>query len=207
MAIATSPARTALATWTFEPGHTGAEFRARHMMVAWVRGHIKNVRGTLKFDPLRPAEGSVEVEMDATDLWTGVKQRDDHLKSADFLDVANHPKITFRSTKVEVVGADEFLVHGDLTIRGVTRPVMLEARYQGQWVTPWWEDGVDKGPKSRAGFVATALINRKDFGVNWNDQMDRGGVVVSDYLYLTLDVEAVLDEPAAARKAERTSPE
>ena len=183
-----------MAKWFFEPGHTAAEFCARHMMVTCVRGHFKDVHGTLDFDPENPAATSIEVMIDARGLWSGVPARDDHLRSADFLDVENHPTITFRGKGVELVGANEGKLRGELTIRGVTRPVTLDVRYLGQWKTPWWEDGVDKGPKTRAGFVATTRINRKDFGVNWNDVMDRGGLVVSDDVDLTIDAEAILEE-------------
>jgi polyisoprenoid-binding protein YceI len=178
--------------WEFEPGHTAAEFRARHMMVTWVRGHFKDVHGALDFDPQNPRAASVEVTIDANRLWTGEPDRDVHLKSADFLDVANHPTITFKASGAEPRGADEASFRGDLTIRGVTKPVSLDVRYLGQWLTPWWEDGVDKGPKTRAGFVATTRINRRDFGVNWNDVLDRGGVVVSDDIDITIDAEAIL---------------
>lgn len=188
-----------MAKWTFEPGHTAAEFCARHMMVSCVRGHFKDVHGTLEFDPENPRATSLEVTIDARGLWSGEPDRDAHLKTADFLDVGNHPTITFRSRSVELRGADEAKLTGDLTIRGVTRPVTLDVRYLGQWQTPWWEDGVDKGPKTRAGFLATGRINRKDFGVNWNGALDRGGVVVSDEVDLTLDAEAILASPGSVR--------
>ena len=182
-----------MAKWSFEPGHSAAEFRARHMMVTHVRGHFKNVHGKLNFDPENPKNSSVEAIIDAKGIWTGEPQRDDHLRSADFLDVANHPQITFKGSDVEILGGNDFRVSGDLTIRGVTRKTALDVRYLGQWQTPWWEDGVDKGPKTRAGFVATTTINRQDFGVSWNDTMDRGGIVVGNNLDLTIDVEAILE--------------
>ena len=180
-----------MARWEFEPGHTAAEFRARHMMVTWVRGHFKDVHGTLDFDPENPRAAAVEVTIDATRLWSGEPDRDAHLKSADFLDVTNYPTITFRGRGVEMRGADEGTLSGELTIRGVTRPVLLDVRYLGEWQTPWWEDGVDKGPKTRAGFVAKTRIHRKDFGVNWNSALDRGGVVVSEDVDITIDAEAI----------------
>src|SRR5438093_12507755 len=114
-----------MASWTFEPGHTAAEFCARHMMVTSVRGHFKNIRGTLEFDPENPRELSVQVKIDARELWTGEAQRDDHLRSADFLDVERHPEITFRGHEVEIISKHEFTLTGDLKIRGVTRPVAL----------------------------------------------------------------------------------
>jgi polyisoprenoid-binding protein YceI len=182
-----------MAKWSFEPGHTAAEFCARHMMVTCVRGHFKDVHGTLDFDPENPAATSVEATIDARGLWSGEPARDEHLKGADFLDVENHPTITFRGKGVVLVGPSEGKLRGELTIRGVTRPVTLDVRYLGQWKTPWWEDGVDKGPRTRAGFLAKARINRKDFGVSWNGVLDRGGLVVGDDVDLTIDAEAILE--------------
>ena len=183
-----------MAKWSFEPGHSAAEFRARHMMVTYVRGHFKNVHGSLNFDPDNPENSSVEAVIDAKGIWTGEPQRDGHLRSADFLDVANHPQITFRGNDVEILGGNDFRVSGDLTIRGVTRKAALDVRYLGQWQTPWWEDGADKGPRTRAGFVATTTINRHDFGVSWNDTVDRGGVVVGNNVDITIDIEAILED-------------
>lgn len=173
-----------MAKWIFEPGHTAAEFSVRHMMVTFVRGHFKNVHGTLEFDPDRPEQGSVQIEIDAAGLWTGEPERDGHLRSDHFLDVANHPKITFKSAKVERVAGNEGKVTGDLTIRGVTRPVTLEVRYHGQWRTPFND--------TRAGFSAAAKINRLDFGVSWNAEMEKGGVVVGNDVLVTIDAEAIL---------------
>jgi polyisoprenoid-binding protein YceI len=183
-----------MAKWTFEPGHTGAEFCVRHMMVTWVRGHFKNVHGTLQFDPANPKNSSVEAVIDARGIWSGEPQRDNHLRSADFLDVEKHREISFKGSEVTVLGENDYKATGGLTIRGVTRPVTLDIRYLGQWKTPWWEDGVEKGPKTRAGFVATTTINRHDFNVSWNDVLDRGGVVVGDLVHITIDAEAILEE-------------
>src|SRR5688500_9701405 len=184
-----------MAKWIFEPGHTAAEFRARNMMVTNVRGAFKNVKGSLEFDPGNPGRSYVEVTIDASGIWTGEPQRDAHLRSADFLDVENHPHIIFKGNQVELTGEHDFVVNGELTIRSVTRPVSLEVSYLGQWPTPWWEEEagtwVDKGPKLRAGFVATTEINRHDFGVSWNDAIDRGGLVVGDTVYITIDAEAI----------------
>ncbi|HYX30144.1 MAG TPA: YceI family protein [Pyrinomonadaceae bacterium] len=183
-----------MAKRTCEPGHTAAEFRARHMMVTYVRGHFKNIHGTLVFDATSPNNSSVQVSIDTATLWTGVKERDDHLRSADFLDVENHPQITFMGNQVEIKGEHDYSVTGDLTIRGVTKKVCLNVSYLGQWLTPWWEDGVNNGPMTRAGFVATTKINRQDFGVSWQDSMDRGGLVVGNEIDITIDVEAVLED-------------
>jgi len=182
-----------MTTWTFEPGHTAAEFCVRHMMVTNVRGHFKNVHGTLKFNPEIPHDFSVEVTIDAKEIWTGEPERDDHLRSADFLDVENYPEITFKGDQVEIMGAHDYTVTGDLTIRGVTRQVILYVSYLGQWETPWWEDGEDKGPKARAGFVAKTKINRHDFGVSWNSTLEKGGIVVGNMVEITIDAEAILE--------------
>ena len=184
---------TAMARWFFEPGHTAAEFSARHMMVTYVRGHFKNVRGTLNFDPVSPQNSAVEIEIDASTLWTGEPDRDAHLRSADFLDVEHYRTITFRSREVHVLGDHDYSVLGDLSIRGVSRPCHLRVAYLGQWQTPWWENGVDRGPKTRAGFAATASIDRRDFGVSWNAPLDRGGIVVGDLVEITIDAEAILE--------------
>ena len=183
-----------MAKWFFEPGHTAAEFTVRHMMVTNVRGHFKDIHGALDFDPAAPERAVVEIVIDASGLWTGENDRDAHLKSPDFLDVEKYPKIVFKSDGVEMTGASEARVQGHLTLRGVTRPVALEVYYLGQWQTPWWEDGVDKGPKTRAGFTATTAINRHDFGVSWNAPLDRGGLVVGNMVEITLDAEAILQD-------------
>ena len=183
-----------MAKWTFEPGHTSAEFCARHMMVTYVRGHFKNVHGTLEFDPANPKNSSVDVTIDARGLWTGEPDRDAHLRSSDFLDVDNYPVIAFQGSDVEVIGNHDYILSGNLTIRGKTDRVALNVHYLGDWQTPWWEDGVDKGPKTRAGFVAETVINRHDFGVSWNSALDRGGVVVGNIVQITIDAEAVRDD-------------
>ena len=182
-----------MAKWTFEPGHTAAEFCAKHMMVTWIRGAFKNVHGSLEFDPKDPGNSSVEVEIDVNELWSGDQARDGHLRAGDFLDAENYPKITFKGNEVSLDSENDFKVRGDLTIRGMTKKVTLDVRYLGQWQTPFWEDGVDKGPKTRAGFYAEIQINRQDFGVSWNAPMEKGGTVVGDDVLITIDVEAMLD--------------
>ncbi len=136
----------------------------------------------------------MQAVIDAAALWSGEPERDAHLKSADFLDVEHHPKITFESERVELMGPNDAKVHGRVTIRGVTKPLTLQVKFLGTWRTPWWENGVDKGPKTRAGFVATGRLNRHDFGVSWNSVLDHGGVVVGDDVELTLDAEAILEQ-------------
>ncbi|HBU29225.1 MAG TPA: polyisoprenoid-binding protein [Thiobacillus sp.] len=183
-----------MAKWIFEPGHSAAEFAVRHMMVSYMRGLFKNVRGRIDFDPDNPAgAAAVEATIDAAAIWTGDDARDAHLRDADFLNVAAYPDIAFSSTGVRCTGEADFQVTGDLTLRGVTRPVALAARYLGRWQCPYWDGDKDLGPTLRIGFVATTAINRHDFGVNWNAPLDRGGRVVGDEIAITLDVEAILE--------------
>ena len=180
-----------MAKWVFEPGHTAAEFRARHMMVSWVRGHFKDVHGSLEFDPDNPTQLALETTIQSHLLWTGEPQRDEHLRSADFLDVAQYRTITFKSTACKCIGPTDYELTGDLTIRGVSRPVALEMHYLGKWATPYWTDKGDAGPICRIGFVGETRINRHDFQVNWNGDLANGGVVVSDEVFITEDVEAL----------------
>ena len=182
-----------MAKWTFEPGHTAAEFSVRHMMVVWVRGHFKNITGTIEFDPEDPGKSSVNTSIHTAELWSGDPDRDGHLRASDFLDVENHPTITFTGSDVEVIGKNDFRVTGDLTLRGVTRTVTLEVNYLGQWDTPFWVDGEDQGPKTRAGFVAKTTIDRNDFGISWNGELEKGGVVAGKDVLITIDVEALLE--------------
>jgi polyisoprenoid-binding protein YceI len=163
------------------------------MMVSWVRGHFKDVHGSLEFDPDNPVRLSVETIIQAPKLWTGEPQRDDHLRSSDFLDVGKHPTISFKSTSSKCVGATDYEVSGELTIRGISRPVLLEMHYLGKWRTPYWTDAGDAGPVTRVGFVGEARINRQDFRISWNGQLEDGGVVVGDEVFIKADVEALLE--------------
>ena len=177
-----------MATWIFEPGHTAAEFGVRHMMVTWVRGHFKDIHGSLEFDPDNPTTLALQATIAARNLWTGEPQRDDHLRSADFLDVVHHPTITFQSIKAERIGASDYQVRGDLAIRGVTRPVTLDLRYLGRWRTPYNEARV-----TRVGFAGGTRISRHDFGVSWNASLENAGLVVGSEVIITVDVEAILE--------------
>ena len=179
--------------WIFEPGHTAAGFRARHMMVSWVRGHFKDVQGWLEFDVDNPTELSLEATIQASKLWSGEKGRDEHLRGSDFLDVEKHAAISFKSTTSKCVGAADCEVSGNLTIRGSSRPVLLHMHYLGKWGTPFWTDTGDSGPITRIGFVGEARINRHDFEISWNGQMENEGVVVGDEILITVDVEAMLE--------------
>ena len=171
-----------MARWILNEAHTAAEFCVRHMMITYVRGHFKNIGGALEFDPSHPEDARVEVSIAGDTLWSGEPERDEHLRSEDFLHLERHSAIRFRSTRVEPVARNEYRVTGDLTIRGTTRSVTLDARYLGQCRSPFDD--------TRIGFTATARINRHDFGVSWNADLQDGGVVVGDDVLISLDVEA-----------------
>ncbi len=171
------------ATWTIDPAHSSVQFSARHMMVSNVRGEFGKVTGTVEGDPSKPTEAVVTATIDASSINTREAKRDEHLKSADFLDVAKYPTITFKSKKVEPAGAGGFKVTGDLTLHGVTREAVLD-------VTDLTPPVKDTSGKTRAGATASTKIDRKDFGVNWSKTMDNGGVVVGDEIAITIDVEA-----------------
>ena len=183
-----------MAKWIFEPGHTAAEFRVRHMMVTWVRGIIPAVKGTLELDLDSPVGGVIEVTMNADKLWTGDDGRDGHLKAADFLDVENHPKIAFKGRFTEQLGKTDYTAAGELTIRGITCPIVMDVDYLGHWPTPFWVGNEDKGPKTRAGFTGTTKINRQDFDISWQGELENGGVVVGNDVFITIDAEALLED-------------
>jgi polyisoprenoid-binding protein YceI len=180
-----------MASWMFEPGHTAIAFRARHMMVTWVRGAFKDVHGRLEFDWDRCLESTFEGEADATKLWTGEPERDAHLRSADFFDVENHPTITFAGRLVERVGDTHFRAIADVTIRGVTREVGFDVTYLGEWETPFWVGDENRGTMRRLGFEGRTRVNRHDFGVSWQDELPGGGRLVSDEADVVIDVEAI----------------
>jgi polyisoprenoid-binding protein YceI len=180
--------------WSFEPGHTAAEFVARHMMVSKVRGAFKDVHGRVDFDYPDCMQTTFEGVIEAGRLWTGEPERDAHLRSDDFFDVERHPEIRFDGRFSERVGDIDFKAVSNLTIRGITREVSLDVSYLGQWRTPYWEGDENKGEMSRIGFVLSGRVYRHDWGVSWNDELPGGGVVVSNWIDLAIDVEAILDD-------------
>ena len=177
--------------WMFEPGHTEAEFRAMHMMVTWVRGLFKDIHGSLDFDWASCLDSTFEGEIDATKLYTGQPERDAHLRSADFFDVENHPRITFQGRLIERTGDIDFKALADVTIRGATRAVGFDVTYLGQWETPFWVGDEDRGSIRRIGFEGRTRVDRHEFGVSWQDELPGGGRVVSDEIDVVLDVEAI----------------
>lgn len=173
-----------MSTWNLDIAHTSAEFAVKHMMFATVRGSFSGISGTVEFDPDNPAAASVEAIIPAASVNTGTPDRDNHLRSADFFDVANHPNITFKSTKVVARDANHAQVTGDLTMRGVTRAVVLDVEFLGTGKNPWG--------MQIAGFVATTTINREDFGLTWNQVLETGGVLVGKDIKIELNAQAIL---------------
>jgi len=179
-------------TWKLDPAHTVIGAVARHLMVTKVRGHFGSFDGAIHVAET-PEESWAELEVDAASIDTGVEQRDGHLRSPDFLDVERYPKIRFRSTTVERTGEDSLRVTGDLTIRHVTRPVVLDVTYHGLVGDPWGGQ--------RAGFALRGEIDREAFGMTWNVALESGGVLVSKKIQLEIDVEAALQTPVEAQGA------
>ncbi len=176
-----------MAQWLINLNHSSALFAVRHMMVSWVCGQFTRISGSLEFDPLQVAASTVAAVIDVTSLYTGVEPREQHLKSPDFLDVDQYPTITFKSTRVEPDGLDRALVHGDLTLRGITRPVVLAA----QWTGPASFD--DEGRiYTSFGFRGETRIDREDFGMTFNTEMEHGGVMVGRQVHITLNLEVDL---------------
>lgn len=179
-------------TWNLDATHSTVDFSVKHMMFTTVRGRFAQVEGTISFDPTAPEQGSVQVTIPVASIDTGVADRDGHLRSGDFFDVENHPAITFRSRRVEGgpgQAGDTFRVVGDLTIRGVTREVVLAARFEGTGTDPWGN--------TRSGFSATTTVDRRDFGLTWNQALETGGVLVGHEVKIELHVQAVAAAEAA----------
>lgn len=176
------PALAGATSYELDPAHTNAQFAVKHMMVSTVRGQFNKVSGTVNLDDKDPSKSSIEATIDATTVNTRVQQRDDHLRSPDFLDVAKFPTITFKSTRVEATGQGTYKAHGDLTIHGVTKPVVLEVEAPAEEVK-------DLSGHTKRGATASTKISRKDFGLVWNKALEGGGVLVGDEVAITIDAE------------------
>jgi len=181
-------------TWTLDPAHSSVTFSAKHMMVTTVRGTMKIRDFELDFDPDQPEASAVRVSLDAASIDTGNQMRDDHLRSADFLNVDEYPTIDFVSTRIVRTGESEGELHGDLTIRGVTRPAVLEAQFAG--IVNNMQGG------QSAGFSASTKINREDFGLTWNVALEQGGWLVSRDIRIDIDLEVVSSAAQAREQAE-----
>jgi polyisoprenoid-binding protein YceI len=176
--------------WNLDTVHSGINFSVRHMVVSKVRGRFAKFTGNVELDESDLARSVVEATIDASSIDTGTAQRDDHLKSADFFDVEHFPQIGFRSTGIEKVGGDRYRLTGELTIRDVSREIALDVEYGGRGKDPWGNE--------RVGFTAKGSLDRKDFGLKWNQALETGGVLVSDRVEIELELQAV---KAAVAKA------
>ena len=180
----TTPGTTQLTgTYTLDPTHTRLGFVARHAMVTKVRGAFTDFAGTAVLDAEDPTRSHAEVTIQVASVDTGNAQRDEHLRTNDFFDAATYPEIRFVSTKAESLGDDNYRLTGDLTIKGITKSVAVDFEFTGVAADPWGNQ--------RVGFEGKAVINRKDFGVNFNAALEAGGVLVSEKITLEFDVSAI----------------
>jgi polyisoprenoid-binding protein YceI len=179
--MSTVTATPAATTWKIDPAHSQVEFAVRHMMITTVKGRFAGVEGTVTLDEANPAAADVSVRIDVASIDTREPQRDAHLRSADFFDVATFPQITFTAKGPLQRRGSEFPLVGDLTIHGVTRQVALEVTDEGRGKDPWGGE--------RLGFSATAKIKRSDFGLTWNQALETGGVLVSDEVKIVLELQ------------------
>lgn len=178
--------------WTIDAAHSGIHFTIRHMVVSKVRGRFGSYRGTIALDEADLGRSRVDVTIDATSVDTGVSQRDVHLRSADFFDVEQFPDIRFRSERIEKLDADRARLVGALTIRDTTREIALEVESLGRGRDPWGRD--------RIAFTAKTSLDRKDFGLRWNQALEAGGVLVGDRVDIEVEIQAL--EAAASAAAE-----
>ena len=170
-------------TWTIDPAHTDVSFSVKHLMISTVRGRFADVKGTITLDGTDVTDSRVEAEIAAASIDTRQEQRDAHLRSADFFEVEKYPTIAFRSRRIERIKGDRYRIVGDLTIRDVTREVVLEGTDEGRGRDPWGGE--------RLAFSATTSIDRREFGLTWNQALETGGVLVSNEIKISLDVQAV----------------
>jgi polyisoprenoid-binding protein YceI len=179
----TTAATPVLTTWKLDAAHSEAGFAVKHMMITTTRGRFGDVQGIVAFDPADLSTGSADVTINVASIDTREAQRDAHLRSADFFDVEQFPVMTFKSRAVRSLKGDAFQLVGDLTIKGLTREVVLDVESHGLQKDPWGGQ--------RAGFSAHTTISRKDFGLTWNQLLETGGVAVGDAVKITLDVELI----------------
>jgi polyisoprenoid-binding protein YceI len=179
----TTPATETRTTWNIDAAHTDVGFVVRHMMIARVKGSFPGVTGRIEIDHEDIARSVVDVTIDAASVTTRNEQRDAHLRSEDFFDVERFPELTFRSRSVERTADGDLRIAGDLTIRGVTKRIVLEAEQDGPGVDPWGQE--------RIAFTGTARIDRHDFGLTWNQALEAGGVLVSQEVTITIEGQAI----------------
>lgn len=171
-------------TWKIDPAHSRAEFKVKHMMISNVKGSFSGLTGTLIEDTADPILSQVQATIDISSISTGDQQRDAHLMSADFFHHEQHPVMTFKSTKIEKKGDEEYAVTGDLTVLGVTKPLTFAVEGPSA-------PGKDPWGNTRIGLSATTKINRKDFGLTWNAALETGGILVGEDVQIALDVQFI----------------
>jgi polyisoprenoid-binding protein YceI len=181
MTAASIAAPATTAPWQIDTAHTEVEFSARHLMISNVKGRFSNPAGSVTVDPKRPSVLDLEVTIPVATIDTRNEQRDTHLRSADFFDAENFPTITFKGKRVDGDLKGEFKLSGDLTIRGVTRQIVLDVTSEGAGDDPWGNE--------RLGFSATGKVDRKDFGLVWNQLLETGGVAVGDTIKIVINTE------------------
>ncbi|MEX2281510.1 MAG: YceI family protein [Gemmatimonadota bacterium] len=172
-----------LANWQVDAAHSEVGFAVRHLMVANVKGRFQNLTADLQLEESDPTHSRIRVDIDAASIDTRSEQRDQHLRSADFFDAENHPRISFQSDRIERVSDDRYRVTGDLTIRGVTRQVSLDTEVSGPEKDPWGGE--------RLGVSATTKIDRRDFGLTWNQALETGGLAVSHDVKINIELELI----------------
>jgi polyisoprenoid-binding protein YceI len=182
-----------MTTWKIDPAHSAINFTVRHMMISNVRGGFEKFDGKVEFNEENPEDSNVEVRIDAASINTREEKRDAHLRSADFLDVENHPYISFRSTRIERAGDDTGILYGDLTIRDETIEVPLHVQFNGLATSPWGQ--------TSAGFTADGKFNRRDWGLEWNQALETGGVLVGDEVKIDIELEIIRQETPEAEPA------
>lgn len=187
MSTTTNPQTSVGTTWAIDTAHSNVEFSVKHMMISTVKGMFQHVEGAVEWDGRNFETATVNARVDSSSITTFNEMRDNHLRTNDFFNADQWPDMTFTSTRVDAKGDDEFALHGNLTIRDVTRPVDLDVEFNGLMEK-------DAFGKRRAAFTATTDINRKDFGINWNGTIEAGGVVVGDKVKVTLNIALVQDQ-------------
>ena len=183
MATSATATSTGVTTWAIDPAHSNVEFAVKHLMISTVKGRFGDVKGTVRLDESNPADTRIDIEIGTASVDTRAEQRDTHLRSPDFFDVERYPTMRFTSKRIEGDIRGTFTIVGDLTLRGVTREATLEAEFTGRGRDPWGGE--------RLGFEAKGKINRKEYGLTWNQALEAGGWVVGDDIKLNIEVELV----------------
>ena len=180
---ASTTSATGVTTWSVDPAHSLVEFAVKHLMISTVKGRFGDVKGTVRYDEANPANSQVDIDIGTASIDTRFEQRDAHLRSGDFFDAEQYPLMTFRSRRLEGDLSGEFKLVGDLTIKGNTREVTLDAQFEGRNRDPWGQE--------KMAFEARGKVNRKEFGLNWNQALEAGGWLLGDDIKLSIEVQLI----------------